>query len=156
MAYTATRPWGSAPRARDCISHIALPSMLYLLHIYKCIFVNKRMLFFWPNHSLYQAHFTGLMHDNVLQQDNFCLNTEFVSTNSALSRHSISTNSSVLAEYQWQLLHSQPMHSQLQGVFFGCIVNSVFNGDVVPTKLQAKSGKHCHYIHSLQCDSQYS
>ena len=35
-------------------------------------------------------------HDNVLQQDNFCLNIEFVSTNPALSRHSV--NSSVLAE----------------------------------------------------------
>ena len=29
MAYTATRR-----RAHDCISHIALPSMLYLLHNY--------------------------------------------------------------------------------------------------------------------------
>ena len=33
MAYTTTRPRGSAPQARDCISHIAPPSMLYLLHI---------------------------------------------------------------------------------------------------------------------------
>ena len=32
MAYTATRPRGSATWARDCISHIALPFMLYLLH----------------------------------------------------------------------------------------------------------------------------
>ena len=32
LAYTATRPQGSATRARDCMSHIALPAMLYLLH----------------------------------------------------------------------------------------------------------------------------
>ena len=30
-AYTVTRPQGYTPRADDCISHIALPSML--LHI---------------------------------------------------------------------------------------------------------------------------
>ena len=33
MAYTATCPWGSTPQAHDCISHRALPSMLYLLQI---------------------------------------------------------------------------------------------------------------------------
>ena len=30
---TATRPWGSGPRARDYISHIALTTMLYLLQL---------------------------------------------------------------------------------------------------------------------------
>ena len=32
LAHTAPRPRGSTPQARDCISHIALPAMLYLLH----------------------------------------------------------------------------------------------------------------------------
>ena len=40
LAYTATHPWGSAPRASDSISHIALSSMLYLLHTtYVCIII---------------------------------------------------------------------------------------------------------------------
>ena len=40
LAYTTTHPRGSAPRARDSISHIALSSMLYLLHIiYVCIII---------------------------------------------------------------------------------------------------------------------
>ena len=34
IVHTATHPRGSAPWARDCISHIALPSILYLLDMY--------------------------------------------------------------------------------------------------------------------------
>ena len=45
MAYTATCPRGSAPRAHDCISHIALPSMLYLLYKFLQCFHQLGYLF---------------------------------------------------------------------------------------------------------------
>ena len=34
MAYTATCPQGSAPRACDCISYRALPCYMYYIHRY--------------------------------------------------------------------------------------------------------------------------
>ena len=70
--------------------------------------------------------------NNVLQQDNFRLNIEFVSTNTALSWHCVSTNILVAAVAATSLMHDPS--TACFSVVFGCAVNA-FSGDVVPHEL---------------------
>ena len=57
-------------------------------------------------------------------------NIEFVNTNSALSRHSVSTNNSVLAACYF----THNLSTACSRMVFGCVVNA-FSGDVVHTEL---------------------
>ena len=115
---------------------------------------------FWKYRVINSLHNKHRAHDNVLQQDNFRLNIEIVSTNSALSRHSVSISSSLLAEHYLIFTHNPCTVTCSSRVVFGYAVKAFSTGrlGVNCSKFwgRVRRALVMMLLHSLQYDFQYS